>query len=103
MTAAPIPCTRHDRVGTDDPLLRRVLAGAGTRHGCELTPLLLALYMHEGQLLATWKCRKDLKSGSAALDAAWHAEEGEGTILHLVPSDAEYDYQEEVMENPFQD
>lgn len=98
-----VPCTRHDQAGTADPLLREVLADASTRTRGDLSVLLLSLYMHEGELLATWKNDEGRKAGAPSLTEAWHAKVGPRRILNLVPTDFDYDYQEEVMDNAFHD
>jgi hypothetical protein len=79
--------------------LRAVLADAGKRAGRDLRPLLRSLYNYDGQLLATWQDADAREAGSSALSAAWQERMGESWILHLVPSDEDYDYQEDVVDN----
>ena len=93
-------CTRHDRPGTEDPELLAILGDAETRAGRELGGLLAVMYNHDGQLLATWRNTEARDLFAPALTAAWQdAMDGAG-ILNLVPTDEQYDYQEDVMENP---
>jgi len=98
MTRSP-PCTRHDRAGIDDPMLRDVLADASTRAGRNLSGLLRALYNHDGQLLATWRDAAARDRFAASLTASWQARTGNGRILNLAPSDEGYDYQEDVVDS----
>jgi hypothetical protein len=93
------PCIRHDRVGTDNPLLREILADAGTRTAADLNPFVRALYDYDGHLLATWRNTDARERYAGALTAAWRARMGGSSILHLVPSDDDYDYQEDVVDN----
>lgn len=93
------PCTRHDRAGTDDPRLRAVLADASARAGQDLSPVLRSLYDHDEQLLVTWRDCMARMAFSTMLTTAWRDHSEGGQILHLIPSDDGYDYQEDVVDN----
>lgn len=97
--SSSVPCTRHDQAGTDDPILRAVLAEASRRAGRNLDPLIRALYNYDGQLLATWRDPAAREVGAEALTGAWQERMGETRILHLVPTEEDYDYQEDVVDN----
>ena len=97
--SALIPCTRHDRPGADDPLLREILADASHRAGRDLGGELVALYDYAGQLLASWRDAAARAASSNALGAAWRSRMGDASLLHLVPSEEDYDYQEDVVDN----
>lgn len=98
MSALP-PCTRHDRPGAEDADLRDVLGEASRRAGRDCGPLLRALSNYDGRLLATWRDAAARQISRQALGDAWKDRTGDGTVLHLVPSDEEYDYQEDVVDN----
>ena len=93
------PCTRHDRAGIDDPLLRDVLANASARAGRDLSPSLCSLYDYDGSLLATWQDAAARETFSETLTAAWQGSVEDGRILHLVSCDDSYDFQEDVVDN----
>jgi hypothetical protein len=97
------PCTRHDRAGIGDPRLRAVLADANTRAGRDLSPVLRSLYDYDDHLLVTWRDRAARLAFSAMLTDAWHERVADGRILHLIPSDDGYDYQEDVVDNGMDD
>ncbi len=99
MSTDSVPCTRYDRSGTDDPVLREVLRDAGVRAGRDLSPYLRALYTHNDELIATWRARPDRATWSEMLSAAWRDKVGESRILHLIPTDDDYDFQEDVVDN----
>jgi hypothetical protein len=96
---AQIPCTRHDRTGTADPLPGSVLAQASKHAERDIAPLLRSLYAYDGELVATWRDFASREAGLPALSAAWQACMGDTRMLHLVPHDEDYDYQEDVVDN----
>jgi hypothetical protein len=57
------------------------------------------LYDYDGHLLVTWRDDAGREKFSAAMTAAWRDRVGDGRILHLIPSEDAYDYQEDVVDN----
>ena len=95
-----VPCVRYDTPGADDPELRAVLADATRRAGWPIDPLLRGLYYHDKQLLVTWRDASARDLGANALGAVWRARSAGSQILHLLPLDEDYDYQEDVADDP---
>ena len=51
------------------------------------------------QVRAWWRDADARVTGADALTAAWQERMGETRILHLVPTEEDYDYQEDVVDN----
>jgi hypothetical protein len=93
-TDLPVPCIRHGVAGTIDPLLIEILNEFGTLHPAHLHAV-RSLYLYEGdQVWATWRSQKAVQDHSATLSNICGL--NHLTVVHLVPIEEEYDYQEDV-------
>jgi len=98
-----IPCTRHGEQGVRDERLIELLSLAQKRIGLSPVPHLRSLHYFNGQLWVTWKDETTRAKFARAVDEAWRELPEPGPTLHLVPSDASYDFQESVMNNADKD
>ncbi len=92
----PIPLVRHGHASTQDPRLVETLAIAYAA-GLGADDRLISLLDYEDQLWATWRDRDARAAGAGFLTRAWTQAGGIRGALHLVPSEDDYDYQEDCM------
>jgi len=96
---APV-CVRHDEPGTGNKRLREIVLEANRRAAQELSDQLASLYDYDGHLIATWRTTEGRRLHAHALSCAWQARMGDRPVLHLVPSQDDYDFIEDVMDSP---
>jgi hypothetical protein len=91
-----IPMVRHGVASTTDARLAETLSIA---QGLGVDPArgLVSLLDYDGQLWATWRDTAARAAGAGGLTRAWAEAGGERGALHLVPSEEDYDYQEDCM------
>lgn len=99
MTNASIPCIKHGTSGIADARLRDTLE-LSCRNGPKLLQELSSLVDFEGQLWATWHDEAGRGRHSGALTEAWAKISGHANVMHLVPTDENFDYQEDCMNDP---
>ena len=96
---AAIPCISHGKPGADDERLLEALALA-RKLDEDVASGLASLVDFDGRLLATWHSEAARSNHAAALTKAWSQITGSDGALHLVPTDEDYDYQEDCMNDP---
>ena len=94
--SGPIPLVRHGEPSTADPRLAEALAIAQAAE-VDAARGLVSLLDYDGQLWATWRNAAARSAGAGGLTRAWAQAGGERGALHLVPSEEDYDYQEDCM------
>jgi predicted restriction endonuclease len=96
---ASIPCIKHGVSGTADVRLHKTLELSGVNRA-KLLQELSSLVDFDGQLWATWRDEAGRRCYSEAITKAWAKISGAANVKHLIPSDENFDYQEDCMNDP---
>jgi hypothetical protein len=91
------PCIRHGERGIADARVVAVLEASSRAAVRELAARIASMTDFDGQLWTTWRSSEDRDACAAFVDNAWQQNGGARGTLHLVRSDADYDYQEDCM------
>ncbi len=91
------PCTKHGVRGTADPRILAALEASSRVAGVHLAERIESMIDFDGQLWTTWRSSQDLAAAARYVDQAWTEVIYNRGTLHLVRSDADYDYQEDCM------
>jgi hypothetical protein len=94
-----IPCTRHGEATIRDERLIELFQAAQRRVATNLAAHVRSLHDFNGQLWVTWKDGASRTGFAQFIDQSWRALGETGPILHLIPVDDAYDYQEDVINN----
>ena len=100
--ATKVPCVRHGVVGTNDSSLVQLLRTAAPRVslelGMDLSLAVSSVTRYDDSVWVIWTDDASRARCSAILDETWRALGATSTVLHLIPCDEPYDYEEDVMQ-----
>lgn len=91
------PCIKHGVRGTADPRILAALEASTRVAGSQLAERIESMIDFDGQLWTTWRSTQDIAAAARYVDDAWTEVNTNRGTLHLVRSDADYDYQEDCM------